>query len=112
MTAAIIVIIAFYFLLFILGYAFGRMDRKSKEVPLKPLEVKFTYHDLKNWTARQQVSEEEFQKMDSKVIEHYVAGLLANKFKSVIENHMTAEKDYYRRNMVYSIEIWLNRPRG
>ena len=112
MTVAIIVIIAFYFLLFILGYAFGRMDRKSKEVPMKTPEAKYTYHDLKRWTARQPVSEEEFQKMDSKVIEHYVAGLLANKLKSVIENHMTAEKDYYKRNIVYSIEIWLSRPRG
>lgn len=108
MTVAIIVIIAFYFLLFVLGYVFGRMDKKSNEVPTKSLEVKYTRHDLKQWAARQAVDAEEFEKMDSQVIERYVAGILADKFKAVIQNHMTAEKDYFRRKVIYSIDIWLN----
>lgn len=108
MTVAIIVAIAFYFLLFILGYVFGRMDKKSNEAPMKPLEVKYTRRDLKQWTARQAVDEEDFIRMDSQVIERYVAGMLADKFKDVIQNHMTAEKDYHRRKVIYSIDIWLN----
>ena len=108
MTVAIIVAIAFYFLLFILGYVFGRMDKKSNEVPMKPLEVKYTRHDLKQWAARQAVDEEDFQRMDSQVIERYVAGILADKFKAVIQDHMTAEKDYHRRKVIYSIDIWLD----
>lgn len=109
MTVAIIVIIAFYFILFILGYVFGKMDKKSNEVPMKPLEVKYTRYDLKQWAARQAVDEEEFRKMDSQVIERYVAGILADKFKAVIQSHMTAEKDYYRRKVIYSIDIWLRK---
>lgn len=108
MTVAIIVIIAFYFLLFILGYVFGKMDKKSNEVPMKPLEVKYTRHDLKKWVARQEVDAKEFERMDSQVIERYVAGILADKFKAVIQNHMTAERDYYRRKVIYSIDIWLD----
>jgi len=108
MTVAIIVAIAFYFLLFILGYVFGRMDKKSNEVPMKPLEIKYTRHDLKQWVARQAVDEEDFKRMDSQVIERYVARMLADKFKDVIQNHMTAEKDYYSRKVIYSINIWLD----
>lgn len=108
MTVAIIVAIAFYFLLFILGYVFGRMDKKSNEVPTKPLEIKYTRYDLKRWAARKAVDEEDFKRMDSQVIERYVAGILADKFKDVIKNHMTAEKDYYRRQVIYSIDIWLD----
>lgn len=109
MIVAIIVIIAFYFLLFVLGYIFGRMDKKSNEVPTKPLEIKYTRHDLKQWAARQAVDEEDFKRMDSQVIERYVAGILADKFKAVIQAHMTAEKDYYRRKVIYSIDIWLRK---
>lgn len=108
MTVAIIIAIAFYFLLFILGYVFGRMDKKSNEAPTKPLEIKYTRHDLKQWAARQAVDEEDFKRMDSQVIERYVADMLADKFKDVIRNHMTAEKDYYRRKVIYSIDIWLD----
>jgi hypothetical protein len=109
MTVAIIVVIAFYFILFVLGYVFGRMDKKSNQAPMKPLEVKYTRYDLKQWAARQAVDAEEFDKMDSQVIERYVAGILADKFKAVIQNHMTAEKDYYRRKVIYSIDIWLRK---
>jgi hypothetical protein len=109
MTVAIIVIIAFYFLLFVLGYVFGKMDKKSNETPMKPLEVKYTRYDLKQWAARQAVDAEEFERMDSQVIERYVAGLLADKFKAVIQNHMTAEKDYRKRKVIYSIDIWLRK---
>lgn len=108
MTVAIIIAIAFYFLLFILGYVFGRMDKKSNEAPTKPLEIKYTRHDLKQWAARQAVDEEDFKRMDSQVIERYVADMLADKFKDVIRNHMTAEKDYYSRKVIYSIDIWLD----
>ena len=108
MIVAIIVAIAFYFLLFILGYVFGKMDKKSNEAPTKPLEVKYTSYDLKKWAARQAVDEEEFKRMDSQVIERYVAGMLADKLKAVIQDHMTAEKDYYRRKVIYSIDIWLD----
>lgn len=109
MTVAIIVIIAFYFLLFVLGYVFGKMDKKSNEVPMKPLEDKYTRYDLKQWTARQEVSKEEFEIKDSQDIERFVAGILASKLKAVIQNHMTAEKDYYRGKVIYSIDIWLKK---
>lgn len=106
MTVAIIVVIAFYFILFVLGYVFGRMDKKSNEA-MKPLEVKYTRYDLEQWAARQAVDEEDLKRMDSQVIERYVAGILADKFKAVIQNHMTAEKDYYRRKVIYRINVWL-----
>ena len=83
------------------------MDKKSNEAPMKPLEVKYTRYDLKQWAARQAVDEDDFKRMDSQVIERYVAGILADKFKAVIQNHMTAEKDYYSRKVIYSIDIWL-----
>jgi len=109
MTVAIIVVIAFYFILFVLGYVFGRMDKKSNQAPMKPLEVKYTRYDLKQWAARQVVDAEEFKRMDSQVIERYVAGIIADKFKAVIQDHMTAEKDYCKRKVIYSIDIWLRK---
>lgn len=109
MKIAIIVVITFYFLLFFLGYAFGKMDKKSNEPSMKPPEIKYTRYDLKQWVARKQIDKEDFQKMDSNVIENYVARVLADKFVDVIKHHMTAEKDYYRGKVIYSIEIWLKR---
>ena len=102
------IITVFGIVLFALGFMFGKMDKKSNEVPTKPLEVKYTRRDLKQWAARQEVDEEDFKRMDGQVIERYVAGILADKFKAVIQNHMTAEKDYYRRKVIYSIDIWLD----
>ena len=107
MKIAIIVVIAFYFLLFFLGYAFGKMDKKSNEPLMSPLEIKYTRCDLKQWVARKQIDKDDFQKMDSNFIENYVARTLADKFVDVIKHHMIAEKDYYRGKVIYSIEIWL-----
>jgi len=107
MTVAIIVIIAFYFLLFVLGYVFGKMDKKSNEAPMKPLEVKYVSSKLNHLKACQKVYEDDFKRMDSTVIERYVAGMLADKLKSEIQNHMIAEKDYQRRTVTYSIDVWL-----
>jgi len=108
MTVAIIVAIAFYFLLFILGYVFGRMDKKSNEVPMKPLEVKYTRHDLKHWTACKLVDPDQYNNFDPSVMETIVAEDLACKFADVIKEHMITEKDYEKRMVKYRIDIWLD----
>ena len=108
MTLILIVIIVFYFVLFELGYIFGKMDKKSNEVPMKPPEIKCVRYGMKQWGARQEVGADEFQKMDSGVIENYVARMLADKFVGVIKQHMTVERDVRRRTVIYSIDIWLN----
>ena len=105
MTLIMIVIIVFYFVLFELGYIFGRMDKK-KDIPQKPLEIKYSYQNLQHVVAHKTVSKEILDSMDIHTIETEVARSLARQLEGVIRDHMTSERDYYRMRVAYMVDAW------
>lgn len=94
-------------LLFALGFLFGSMDKASEE-PQKPLEVHYTRHNAKKWTACKRISGDEYMRMDSETADRIIAADFADKFKDIIKEHTTVEKDPFRYEVIYRVEMWID----
>lgn len=94
-------------LLFALGFLFGSMDKASEE-PQKPLEVHYTRHNAKRWTACRRFSGDEHKNASPELLNEIATADFADKFRDIIRDHMTVEKDPFRYEVIYRVEMWID----
>lgn len=102
-----VIVVVFYFVLFMLGFAFGKMDKKSEE-PQKPLEVHYTRHDVKRWTACKRIGAGEFMNVNQDTLDNIMVEDFTRQFKGIIKDHMTIERDLARYEVIYRVEMWID----
>ena len=102
-----LIIAVFGIILFVFGFMFGKMDKEAKKVQ-KPLEIKYTQHNAKKWTACRRFSGDEYMHANPEVINEIVTADFADKFKDIIKDHITVEKDPFRYEVIYRVEMWID----
>lgn len=74
---------------------------------MEPVKLEVTHTTLRHYAVMQRVSKYEWDNIPQKVWEHHIAKALANQLTEAIIRNIETEKDYYREDVVYRLDIWL-----
>ena len=102
-----LIIAVFGIILFVFGFMFGKMDKEAEEIQ-KPLEIKYTRHNAKKWAACRRISGDEYMHANPELLNEIATADFADKFRDIIKDHMTVEKDPFRYEVTYRVEMWID----